>query len=79
MAAYKVQQRYLVHRGREFHFVSYEGQVANAAKHIAATPPTWFLISAGKRWEVMTQEPSETEDQCARRLAAWLDRNVFEA
>ncbi|HEX5633104.1 MAG TPA: hypothetical protein VFX50_07750 [Gemmatimonadales bacterium] len=79
MASYKNQQRYLMHRGREFHFVSYEGQIANVAKQIHASPPTWYLISAGKRWEVMTQDIGETEEQCERRLAAWLDENVFKA
>ena len=34
MNKHKVEQRRLVFKGREFHFVSYEGQVANAARAI---------------------------------------------
>ncbi|MCU0621128.1 MAG: hypothetical protein MUC69_06465 [Gemmatimonadales bacterium] len=77
MAAFKVQQRHLVHRGRAFHFVSYEGRPADAGKMILATPPTWFLIASGKRWEVMTYDPDATAEQCDRRFMGWLDENVF--
>ena len=55
MSTYKILQRHLSHRGRSFHFVSYEGHPANPAKQINAAPPTWFLIASGKRWEVMTE------------------------
>ena len=79
MSAYKVQQRYLSHRGRSFHFVSYEGHPANPAKQTHAQPPCWYLIASGKRWHVMVQEPSQTSDQCDRRFMAWLDENVFRA
>jgi hypothetical protein len=79
MSAYKIQQRHLSHRGRPFHFVSYEGHPANPAKSIHAAPPTWFLIASGKRWEVMVHDPDQTADQCDRRFIAWLDENVFKA
>jgi hypothetical protein len=79
MSAYKIQQRHLSHRGRSFHFVSYEGHPANPAKQIHAAPPTWFLITAGKRWEVMVEDPGQSSEQCDRRFMAWLDENVFKA
>lgn len=76
MSAYKTDQRRLLHRGREFHFVSYEGQHANPARGIEETPANWCLMIAGKRWEVMPQvaeqEPGELEEQ----LHAWLDENL---
>lgn len=77
MAAYKTVQRYVTHRGREFHFVSYEGAPADTHKERAAVPPTWFLLNAGKRWAAMPQIADETEEAVDQRLVAWLDQNVF--
>ena len=79
MSAYKVRQRYLSHRGQAFHFVSYEGRPANPSKQIHASPPMWFLIASGKRWEVMVEDPQQTPEQCDRRFMAWLDEHVFKA
>ena len=79
MSSYKTQQHRLVHRGRPFHFVSYEGQAADMKRQTAAVPPTWYVMLAGKRWAVVTQaaevEPAELE----RQFAVWLDENVFSA
>jgi len=79
MSAYKTQQHHLVHRGRSFHFVSYEGQSADVKKQLAATPPTWYAMLGGKRWVVAEQlaeaEPAELE----RQFADWLDEHVFAA
>lgn len=77
MAAYRNVQRHIVHRGREFHFVSYEGTPADARREVEATPPTWFLLNAGKRWPVMPHDIDESEEDVERRLIAWLDSNVF--
>ena len=79
MSAFKVQQRYLMHRGRSFHFVSYEGRPADTAKKLLATPPTWCLIASGKRWEVMAFDPLESPEQCDVRFMGWLDQHVFAA
>lgn len=79
MAAYQNKHRYVVHRGREFHFVSYEGIRADTHKDRAAVPPTWFLLSAGKRWAVMPEDGAAEETEVDRLLAAWLERNVFDA
>jgi hypothetical protein len=78
MSAYKVQQRHLPYRGRVFHFVSYEGEPANAAKLKLGTPPAWFYISSGKRWMVMDQVVDLPLAELDKRLGAWLDTNVFD-
>jgi hypothetical protein len=77
MCAYRNDQRRLRHRGREFHFVSYEGQSANPARDQAEVPPTWFLIQAGKRWRVMEQMPDQAEEETNRRLLRWVEDHVF--
>jgi len=77
MAAYRTEQRYVLHKGREFHFASYEGQPADPRKSLAATPPSWYLINAGKRWAVIPQIADESEEEIHRRLVEWLETNVF--
>lgn len=77
MAGYKMEQRYLNHRGRRFHFVSYEGKPANAGRMQLATGPAWYLMSGGKRWEVMPHLPGQDAEEVDRRLTQWLDENVF--
>jgi hypothetical protein len=76
MSRYKNEQHHLSHNGRTFHFISYEGQNGNANQGVAATPPSWFLVSAGKRWQVMPQVPDQAEDDLNRELTAWLDVNI---
>lgn len=77
VAAYKTEQRYLQYRGMEFHFVSYEGQPANVKKAIEATPATWYLMKAGKRFAVKQQVPGQTEAEVDRMLLNWLDEQGF--
>jgi hypothetical protein len=77
MSAYRVQQRRLTHRGREFHFVSYEGQPANPARDVPEQPPTWFLMQGGKRWPVMPEQPEQDEEAVDRDLVLWLEAHVF--
>jgi hypothetical protein len=77
MSAYKTQQHRLVHRGRSFHFVSYEGRPADVKHQQPEMPPTWYLMLAGKRWMVSPQgaetEPAELDHQ----FGEWLDTHVF--
>jgi len=73
----KIEQRHVTHRGRRFHFVSYEGLPANAAKLEPATGRAWFLMSGGKRWSVMPDEPGLAEEELDRLLTGWLDGHVF--
>ncbi len=77
MTSYKIEQKHLAYRGREFHFVSYDGQVANPARHEPATAPTWFLMSAGKRWAVMPHQRGQDEAEVDRLLTQWLEKHVF--
>lgn len=77
MSSYKPEQRRLTHRGRQFHFVSYEGQAANTARQVPATEPTWFMMSSGKRWAVMPHQPGQEGDELDRLLTQWLETHVF--
>ena len=75
---YRTEQRFVTHRGREFHFVSYEGQPADPRKSLDATPPSWYLLNAAKRWVVLPQIADESEEDTDRRLVDWLEENVFD-
>jgi hypothetical protein len=77
MSKHTVEQVRLTHRGREFHFVSYEGQLENLKKNQPATDPAWFLMSAGTRWEVMPHQPHQAREELDRLFTAWLERHVF--
>lgn len=77
--SYKTDQCRIVHRGREFHFVSYDGHVANIAKGEVAAPAMWYLMMAGKRYEVMPQEAGQPATERDLLLADWLDTHVFHA
>jgi hypothetical protein len=72
-----VEQRRLLYRGREFHFVSYDGLPANLKQAQPATAPAWWLMSAGTRWEVMPFHPGHDEADLDRAFMAWLDTHVF--
>jgi len=76
MGSYKVQQRQLTYRGRAFHFVSYEGQRANPARGKLASPATWFLMSAGTRWEVMPEVLGQETEELDQRLLEWLKHTL---
>ena len=72
-----VEQRRLVYRGREFHFVSYDGLPANAKRAQLATAPAWWLMSTGTRWQVMPFRPGEAQQELDRQFTDWLDTHVF--
>ncbi|MGH7586892.1 MAG: hypothetical protein ACREMH_11645 [Gemmatimonadales bacterium] len=79
MSAYKTDQRRVLHRGREFHFVSYDGVPANVRLGLEATLPTWCLMRAGKRWTVIPQLHDQADGDLEVALREWLDANVFAA
>lgn len=79
MGSYKTDQHHVVHRGRTFHFVSYEAKLANPRTGELATGPTWCLMSAGKRWPVRLQVAGEDPEALVAALTVWLDHNVFGA
>lgn len=72
-----VEQRRLQYRGREFHFVSYDGMPAKPKRAQPATAPAWWLMSAGTRWEVMPFQPGQDAAELDRAFTAWLDAHVF--
>lgn len=75
MKTYKTDQRHVAYDGREFHFVSYEGQRANTSRGHAEVPATWCLMSSGKRWEVMPQVENQDLGELDRELHAWLENH----
>lgn len=77
MSGYKIEQKRLVHRGREFHFVSYEGVLANPSKALPASPPGWYLMQSGKRIPVMPQDRDQAAEDVDEGLIKWLDAHVF--
>jgi hypothetical protein len=79
MGAYKTQQLRIVHRGQSFHFVSYEGQPANAKSQQPETPAAWYLMLAGKRWMVIPEVGEATPEELDRQFGEWLDAHVFGA
>jgi hypothetical protein len=74
VSRYKVEQRQIMFRGRAYHFVSYDG--APASKDKAATGPTWYLMSAGTRWEVMPHVVDQDPEEVDRTLIEWLERTI---
>ena len=79
MSTHKVEQRRLHHRGREFHFVSYDAQVANERRGEAAIPPMWYLMNEGKRRPVLPHTPGQELMELDGALLRWVDEQVFGA
>jgi len=77
MSAYKTDQYHVVHRGRRFHFVSYEARQANLRTGESAMPASWFLMCAGKRWAAVAQVQDQSPEVLVAALTRWLDEQVF--
>ena len=77
MSSHKVEQRRLYHRGREFHFVSYEAQIANERRGVPAVPPMWYLMIEGKRRPVLPHVPGQELLELDGALLRWVDEQVF--
>lgn len=77
MAAFRNEQRRLSHRGRDFHFVSYEAHPANPARNQQAMPDTWYLIGANRRWPAIPHVRDQAEPELLAALVAWLEAVVF--
>ncbi len=77
MSGYKVEQRRVSFRGRDFHFVSYDGQAANGRRGEPALPPMWYLMGPGKRWPVMPQVVGQADDEVEHALVGWLETQGF--
>ena len=76
LGSYRVEQRQIMYRGKAYHFVSYEGTRANPARNQVASVATWFLMSAGTRWEVMPQTLGQTPEDIDLLLIAWLKATI---
>jgi hypothetical protein len=79
VSSHKVEQRRLHHRGREFHFVSYDAQVANERRGEVAVPPMWYLMNEGKRRPVLPHVPGQELMELDDALLRWVDEQVFGA
>jgi hypothetical protein len=77
MAAFRNEHRWFTHRGRSFHFLSYEAQAANPRKNLPAVPATWYLLGSSNRWSAIPVEPGQPEEALDAQLAEWLDAEVF--
>lgn len=77
VSSHKVEQRRLSHRGREFHFVSYDAQVANERRGVEAVPPMWYLMNEGKRRPVLPHVPGQELVELDGALLRWVDEQVF--
>ena len=77
MSSHKIEQRHLNYRGREFHFVSYEGQPANERRSVEAIPPMWCLMSGGKRLPVMPHIAGQESLEVDRELLLWVEEHAF--
>lgn len=77
VSTHKVEQRRLSHRGREFHFVSYDAQLANERRGVPAIPPMWYLMNEGKRRPVLPHTPGQELVELDGALLRWVDQEVF--
>ncbi|HET7632381.1 MAG TPA: hypothetical protein VFK16_08710 [Gemmatimonadaceae bacterium] len=77
MAAFRNEHRRFMHRGRPFHFVSYDAQSANPRKNQVAMPTTWYLLNAGNRWPAIPCQPGQPDEELDAQLCKWLDTDVF--
>ena len=72
VSSHKVRQCRLSYRGRDFHFVSYEGHPANERRGETAMPAMWYLMGPAKRWPVMEHVPEQPDDEVEKGLLKWL-------
>jgi len=77
MATFRHEQHRVNHRGRAFHFVSYEATDANPARQVEARPDTWFLVSSGNRWPAIPLVSGLAVTELDTQLVAWLEAAVF--
>jgi hypothetical protein len=76
MTRLRVEQTRVFHRGREFHFVSYDPETGGKAEIIGAQP-MWFLMAGNRRMEAIRCVPEQGATEVEARLRRWLDSNAF--
>ncbi|MEO8140434.1 MAG: hypothetical protein ABI742_12350 [Gemmatimonadota bacterium] len=74
MTRLRVDQHRVFHRGREFHFVTYDG---DADPENTGGAAMWYLMSGLRRCEAIRQVPEQDEPTLDARLRRWLDTNAF--
>ncbi|HVB31607.1 MAG: hypothetical protein ACYCVL_06380 [Gemmatimonadaceae bacterium] len=79
MASFKVEQRRIVYRGRQFHFVSYDATPANERRGETAVPAMWYLMNEGKRYLAIPHRKEQDPEELDRELVLWLGREIFDA
>ena len=72
VSTHKPEQRHLFVRGRDFHFVTYDGQPANERRGEDAVPPMWFLMGPAKRWPVMPHVVGQSDEDVEKAMMNWL-------
>ena len=77
MSVHKTEQHRITLHGRELHFVAYEGIPANARRGEPAVPPTWYLMSEGKRHRVMEYLIGQPVAELDSALRQWAEENAF--
>lgn len=75
MSAFKPQQRRITIQGRPFHFVSYEGQPANATRGVPCLPAMWYLMVEGRRCPVFPFDPEVPAEAIDGLLSKWVADN----
>lgn len=78
MSSFKVEQRRITHRGRQFHFVSYDATPANERRGEEAVPAMWYLMNEGKRHQAILLRKEQDPEELDRELIDWLGREIFD-
>ena len=77
MSAFKPQQRRFLIDGRAFHFVAYEGQSENPARHRPAVPAMWCLMVEGRRCPAVPFVATQAVEAVDQLLVRWLRTNAL--
>jgi hypothetical protein len=77
MSSHKPQQRHITIRGRNFHFVSYQGSRGNPQRAQLPYPAMWYLMVEGRRCPVLPCDPSLSPTELDATLAGWVEDNAL--
>lgn len=76
MISYRIEQRRLRYRDRDFCFISFQVLTEEARRSERTAPDTWFLMDNGKRYTVMPQVPGRSDREVDRALLRWVEHNI---
>lgn len=76
MSSHMPDQYYLTLHGRALHFVAYAATPANGRRHEAAQPAMWYLMSEGKRHQVMPHVADQPLPELDLTLRRWAKANA---